>query len=71
MRGLQEPQLYIDEEQEEESGPPGAEEVLPCVPAPHGPQGSEVGRRQKAKKPFATAYGLLQAAYWFSAKAEG
>jgi hypothetical protein len=48
MRGLQEPQLHFDEEQEEESGPVGTEEVLPCMPAPYGPQGSEVGSRQKA-----------------------
>jgi hypothetical protein len=36
VRRLQEPQLHIDEEQEEEPGPAGVEEVLPGVPPPHG-----------------------------------
>ena len=48
MRRLQEPQLHVDEEQEEEPGPAGIEEVLPRVPSPHATQGSEVGSGQKA-----------------------
>jgi hypothetical protein len=34
---MQKPQLHFDEEQEEEPGPAGAEEVLPLMPAPYGP----------------------------------
>jgi hypothetical protein len=44
MRRLQEPQLHDDEEQKEAAGPARAEEILSHMPAPHGPQGSEVGR---------------------------
>jgi hypothetical protein len=39
---LQKSELLDHEEQEEEPGPAGAEEILPCLPAPHGTQGSEV-----------------------------
>jgi hypothetical protein len=39
---MQEPQLHDDEEQEKDAGPAGAQEVLPCVPAPHSAQRSEV-----------------------------
>jgi hypothetical protein len=42
MWRLQEPQLHDDEEQEEAAGPAGAEEILSHLPAPHGPQRSEV-----------------------------
>jgi hypothetical protein len=69
---LQEPQLHFDEEQEEEPGPAGAEEVLSLMPPPYGPQGSEVGRRQKAEssrqntsKQLPAAYCLPLTAYWF------
>jgi hypothetical protein len=36
MQRLQKSQLYNDEEQEEEPGPAGAEEVLSVVPSSHG-----------------------------------
>ena len=65
MRRLQEPQLYDDQEQEEAAGPVGAEEILPYVPAPHGPQGSQVGRKQKAVG-SKTAFRLLPSAYCFN-----
>ena len=65
MRRLQKPQLHDDEEQEEAAGQAGAEEILPHLPAPHGPQRSEVGSRQKAVGGLA-AYCLLPAAYCFS-----
>jgi hypothetical protein len=42
VRGLQEPQLHDDEEQEEALRPFGDEEVLQLVPQAHGAQGSEV-----------------------------
>jgi hypothetical protein len=35
MQRLQKSQLYNDEEQEEEPGPPGAEEILSVVPSSH------------------------------------
>jgi hypothetical protein len=42
VRGLQEPQLHDDEEQEEALRPFGDKEVLQLVPQAHGAQGSEV-----------------------------
>jgi hypothetical protein len=45
MRGLQEPQLYNDEEQEEAYRADGNKEVLQHVPQANGTQGSEVSVR--------------------------
>jgi hypothetical protein len=39
---LQEPELYDNQEQEEEPGPAGAKEILPNLSASYGPQGSQV-----------------------------
>jgi hypothetical protein len=39
---VQEPQLYDDEEQEEDPGSPGVQEVLSPVPEPYSAQGDEV-----------------------------
>jgi hypothetical protein len=36
MQRLQESKLHHNQEQEEEPGPAGTEEVLPDLPAPHG-----------------------------------
>jgi hypothetical protein len=39
---LQGQELLHDQEPEDDSGPPGNEEVLPQVPQAHGAQGSEI-----------------------------
>ena len=49
VRGLQEPQLHDDEEQEEALRANGDAEVLQFVPEAHGAQGSEVGSRFPAR----------------------
>jgi hypothetical protein len=45
---VQESQLLVHEEQKEESGPAGAEEVLPDVQASHGAQRSQIVEGQKS-----------------------
>jgi len=39
---MQEPELLFDEEQEDNDGASGNEEVLPALPQTPGPQGNQV-----------------------------
>src|SRR5204862_8079867 len=62
LHRVQTSELYDDEEQEDDDGEAGAEEVLPSRSEAHGSPGDEVRRGNKSSKPcFCTLLRHLQA----------
>ena len=47
LQRVQAAKLYDDQEQEDEDGPPGVQEVLSVLPTAHCAQGNQVGRGRR------------------------